>query len=95
MAKLHLSKQAISQKKQLNCFTTIYMKNKANITDNTSFYVYGNTLEFVAQMPMLSPAIIAGTINSSMNKKDLNKRLYQKTITLLFCFDMALFLREK
>jgi len=92
--KLGLSEQDIKLKTQLDCFFNIYIENKANIDTTTSFFVFGSILETIKQVPDISPGLIAGSINSSMNKSDLKKSLYQKLIALMYCFDMSQFLNQ-
>ncbi len=92
--KLGLTEMKILSKSQLDCFTNKYIKNKTEIDTSSSFYAFGSTLETVKQMPFISRGIIAGAINLSMKKEDLKKVLYQKTIVLMFCFDMSLFLKD-
>ncbi len=92
--KLGLSDQDVIIKTQLNCFTNNYIDNKATVDTTSSYYVFGATLETIKQVPNISPGVIAGAINLSMDKADLKKELYQKTIVLMYCFDMSLFLSD-
>lgn len=80
---------------QLDCFTNIYIENNSKIDRKSSFYAFGATLETIKNMPNLSLGIIAGAIKMSMDKSDLKKELYQKTIVLIFCFDMTLYLMDE
>ena len=92
--KLGLEEQDIKKKKQLDCFTNNYIENKAKVDTTSSFYAYGATLETLKEISDISPGLVAGAIKMTMNKSDLKKELYQKTIVLLFCFDMTLFLTD-
>lgn len=92
--KLGLTEKDILGKSQLDCFTNKYIENKAEVDTTSSFYAFGATLETLKQIPDISPGLIAGAIKMSMKKEDLKKELYQKTIVLLFCFDMTLFLTD-
>lgn len=92
--KLGLTENDIYSKLQLDCFTNKYLENKTKVDTASSFYVFGATLESLKQMPDISPGITAGALNYSLKKEDLKKELYQKTIVLLFCFDLALFLPD-
>ncbi len=91
---LGLTEKDISGKTQLDCFTNKYIENIAEVNTTSSFYAFGETLETLKQIPNISPGLVAGAINMSMKKEDLSKELYQKTIVLLFCFDMTLFLTD-
>jgi hypothetical protein len=90
--KLGLTEKDILGKSQLDCFTNIYIENKAEVDKTSSFYAFGATLETLKQIPGISHGLIAGAIKMSMKKEDLKKDLYQKTVVLMFCFDMTLFL---
>ena len=92
--KLGLSDQDVVMKTQLDCFTNNYIDNKAIVDTTSSYYVFGATLETIKQVPNVSPGLVAGAINLSMDKADLKKELYRKTIVLMYCFDMALFLSD-
>lgn len=88
--KLGLSEEAIMKKKQLACFTNIYIANKTEAEKDSSFYAFGSTLEAIRDIPDISLALVAGALRMLMDPEDLKKSLYQKTIVLLFCFDMTL-----
>ena len=92
--KLSLTKEDIKSKCYLDCFTNKYILNKATIDTNSSLYAFGSTLEAIKTYHDISPGLIAGAIKMEMNKADLKKDLYQKTIVLLFCFDMTLYLTD-
>ena len=92
--KLGLTKQDILKKRQLDCFTNKYIANKSKVDTTSSFYAFGATLETIKEISDISPGLIAGAIKMTMDKSDLKKELYQKTIVLLFCFDMTLFLTD-
>lgn len=92
--KLGLTEKEILGKTQLDCFTNNYIEYKAEVDTTSSFYAFGVTLETLRQIPDISPGLIAGAIKMTMKKEDLRKQLYQKTIVLLFCFDMTLFLKD-
>lgn len=92
--KLGLSEENIIEKLQLNCVTNIYLDHKAEIDTLSSFYVLGSMLETIKKVPDISPGLTASAINASIDKANLNKTLYQKTIVLMYCFDMTLFLSD-
>jgi len=92
--KLGLTDQDVVTKRQLDCLTDNYMRNKATVDTTSSYYAFGATLETVKQVPNISPGLIAGAINLSMDKADLRKGLYQKAIVLMYIFDMSLFLSD-
>lgn len=91
---LGLTDEDIFNKKQLNCFTDLYMGHSTEIDTASTYYAFGSILSSAREMPQISPGLIAGAINYSMNPEDLNKSLYQKTIVLMYCFDMALYLPD-
>ena len=93
--KLKLSNQDIFVKRQLTCLTDNYITHKKEVKEGTAFYAFGSSLETIREIPNISPSIIASALKSSVKKQELKKRLYQKSIVLLFCFDMALFLKDK
>jgi hypothetical protein len=78
----------------LDSFTDKYIENKTKVDTTSSYYAFGASLETIREIPNLSSGLIAGAIKMSMDKKDLKKELYQKTIVLMFCFDMTLFLSD-
>lgn len=92
--KLGMTEQDILKKRQLDCFTNKYIENKSKVDTTSSFYAFGATLETLKEIPNISPGLIAGAIKMTMDKDDLKKELYQKTIVLLYCFDMTLFLTD-
>ena len=91
--KLKLSNQDIFGKLQLTCLTDNYIAHKKEAKKGTAFYAFGSSLETIREIPNISPGIIASALKSSVKKEELKKGLYQKSIVLLFCFDMALFLK--
>jgi len=92
--KLGIKKNDIFTKTHLNCFTDKYIENKSIVDITSSFYAFGSSLETIRKVPNLSIGVISGAIKMSMKKNDLEKELYQKTIVLMFCFDMTLFLTD-
>ena len=90
---LGLSDKDILSKNQLDCFTNQYIENKTDIDTTSSFYVFGSSFETMKQIPDISPGLLAGAVKMAMDKKDLKKELYQKTIVLMYYFDFALFLK--
>ena len=93
--KLGFSEKDIIQKKQLDCFTDKYIKYKCSIDTTSSIYAFGATFETLRSMPNIGPNIVAGAIKMTMQKADMKKTLYQKSIVLLFCFDMTLYLKDE
>ena len=92
MEKLELSKQDLTTKKQLNCLAELFTEHKLSIDTASSYYIYGDIVEVSQQVPDLSPGLLANAINMFMDEADLKKTFYQKTIVLMFCFDMGLHL---
>jgi hypothetical protein len=92
---LGIDDQGLSKKIQLDCFTNTFIANKASIDTTLSYYTFGSVLEAIKEIPDISPGLIAGALLTSMDKDDLKKPLYQKTIALMFCFDMAVFLPDE
>lgn len=92
--KLGLTEQQLMVKAQVDCLTDLYMQNKATVDTTSSFYAFGDTFRAVRQVPNISPGLIAGAIYMAMDRSDLSKSLYQKTIALTFCFDMTYFLSD-
>ncbi len=96
MQKLGISSRDIQEKKQLDYFYKYYLKNKQEVDSTSSYFVFGATIETLNKIPRLgSPGLVAKTIKNQMNKVDLKKELYQKTIVMLFYFDMAMHLRQE
>ena len=92
--KLGLTEQDILKKVQLDCFTNNYIENRTEIDTLSSYYAFGASLETIREIPNISPGLIAGAIKMSMDKEDLKKELYQKSIVIMFCFDMTLYLTD-
>ena len=96
MRKLDISRNDIQDKKQLDYYYQHYLDHKQKVDSSSSYFVFGATIETLNKIPRLgSPGLVAKTLKNQMNKADLKKELYQKTIVMLFYFDMALHLREK
>jgi len=89
-SKLDLTEGDIRSKKQLNCLTDRYLEYKNELDTNSAFYLFGVILEALREMPDISPGLIAKTINTYMDKNELEKGLYQKAIVLMFVFDISL-----
>ncbi len=92
MDKLHLSDKDVIQKNQLDCFTNTFIDHEDELDTASTYYAFGATLEMMEMIPDISPAIIAGALDAEIDKADLSKTLYQKTIVLMYCFEMAIFL---
>jgi len=96
MQKLGISDEDIKNKKHLDYYYDYYMKHKKEVDTSSSYYVFGATIETLNKIPRLgSPALVAKTLKNQMDKADLKKELYQKTIVMIFYFDMAMNLREE
>lgn len=91
---LGLTDQDIYNKNQLDCFTNLYIENKNQVDTTSSYYAFGATFEAIKQIPEISPGLLAGALKMSMNKEDLKKEIYQKTIILMFYFDFTLVLSD-
>jgi TonB family protein len=92
--KLDLTEGDIRSKKQLSCLTDRYLEYKNELDTNSALYLFGVILEAVREEPDISLGLIAKTINTFMDKNNLEKGLYQKAIVLMFIFDMSLFLPD-
>lgn len=92
--KLNLSKKDIIAKKHLNCFNDIYSTLKTENDTTSSYYVFGATIETIIKIPDVSPGLVASAIRTQVQLSDFKKELYQKSIILLFIFDMTLFLND-
>lgn len=90
-SKLDLTEEDIRSKKQLSCLTDRYLEHKNELDTNSAFYLFGVILAEVRKMPDISPGLIAKTINTYMDKNEMEKGLYQKAIVLMFVFDLTLF----
>lgn len=96
MQKLGMNSSDIKEKNQLDYYYQYYRDHKQEVDSASSYFVFGATIETLNKIPRLgSPGLVAKTIKNQMNKADLEKELYQKTIVMLFYFDMAMHLREK
>lgn len=91
---LGLSNQDIYYKNQLDCFTNFYVNNKLLVDKTSSYYAFGSSFETIKRVPDISPGLLAGAIKMAMDKKDLKKDLYQKTIVLMYYFNFTLFLKD-
>ncbi|MCF8232030.1 MAG: hypothetical protein K9J27_07570 [Bacteroidales bacterium] len=93
MDDLGISSRDVQDKKHLDYYYDYYMKNKEAVDTTSTYYVFGATIETVNKIPKLgSPALVAKTLKNQMDKADLRKELYQKTIVMFFYFDMAMHL---
>lgn len=96
MKKLGISRSDIQDKKQLDYYYQHYLDHKQKVDSSSSYFVFGATIETLNKIPRLgSPGLVAQTLKNQMNKTDLKKELYQKTIVMLFYFDMAMHLRQE
>lgn len=96
MKGLDINSQDLERKNHLDYFYDIYLENKDAVDTTSTYYVFGATIETLHKIPRLSsPGLIAKTLQNQMEQADLNKELYQKTVMLLFYFDMAMHLRGK
>lgn len=92
LKKLDLNKKEVMANKQLTCFREIYEKNKASIDSTSAYASFGKTLTAVKNAPNISPGIVAGGLMANIEEKDLEKAVYRKAITMIFVFDMSIFL---
>lgn len=92
--KLDLSKKEIKANKHLSCFRKIYEENRASIDSTSTYAAFGKTLKAVNNAPDISPGIVAGGLFSNIEKDDLGKPVYQKAITMMFVFNMSIFLSD-
>lgn len=96
MDDLGISGSDVKDKKHLDYYYDYYMKNKEAVDTTSTYYVFGATIETVNKIPKLgSPALVAKTLKNQMDKADLRKELYQKTIMMFFYFDMAMHISGK
>lgn len=92
MDKLNLSDKDVIRKNQLDCFTDAFIDHKDELDTASTYYAFGATLEMMEMIPDISPAVTAGALDAEIDEADLSKTLYQKTIVLMYCFEMAIFL---
>ncbi len=92
--KMQLNEEELLRKKQLDCFIDKYIKTQSSLDEESAYYAFGTSLELCREMPGISPGLIAGGIKASIDKSDLEKSIYQKTIVLMFVFDMTYFLTD-
>ena len=89
-AKLGLSDEDIRKKAHLDCLTNAYVENKSIVDTASAFYAFGATMESLKEIPNVSPGLVARALNFYVDKTDLNRELYQKTIILLYLFEMKM-----
>lgn len=92
--KLGLSERDIVIKTHLNCLLSVYETYYSHLDTKSLFNTLGSILEDTKKMQGANPGISAGTMNKTITEEDLKKPIYQKTLALMFCFDMALFLKD-
>lgn len=96
MKSLDINSQDLERKNHLDYFYNIYRENKDAVDTTSTYYVFGATIETLNKIPRLgSPGLVAKTLQKQMEQADLKKELYQKTVIMLFYFDMAMHLRGK
>lgn len=92
--KLDLGKSEIMANKHLSCFRKIYEEHEASVDSSSAYATFGKTLKAVNNAPNVSPGIVAGGLFSGIEEEDLEKAVYQKAITMMFVFDMSVFLPD-
>lgn len=92
---LGLSEEDTFSNKQLDCYTDIYIKNESKIDTASCFYVFGSCFKTMRQIPDISPGLVATSISMSIDSKELQKTVYQKTIILMYYFIFAVLLSDE